>query len=193
MMHRLLQLGSLALLCAPSLAAPAEAAHALNLRQFNSAAFEFQCNHDQLMIAQEFASMVALATKGSHIVGASRYYQALFSTTNKNSPGFEVAVQTKYGKLAALANDPNYKVVVSCITDQCVDANGNNLFAWTSPGQKQINLCPSWFDDAKKVKAADVLSQCQQGAPQEGSWSNLSQFKKTKGSGFVPAASGSGD
>lgn len=181
MFRYLYQLGSLALLCVPTLSAPTDSAHALAMRQFTSAVFDFQCDHDQLMIAQEFASMVAIATKGSQIFGASPYYQALFSKANKDSIGFELAVQTKYGKLAALANDANYKVVVSCMTQQCIDADDNHLFAWTSPGQKQLNLCPRWFDNAKKVQAADVLKQCQPGAPEEGQWSHLSQFKKTKG------------
>lgn len=166
----------LALFAASSLAAPAEQAHALVARQF-----EFQCGHDQSMIAQEFATFVGLANAGKHIFGASSYYQALFSDENKNTPGFEIAVQTKYGKLADLYPDQNYKVTVTCVTDLCVDQNGNNLFAWTSPSAKVINLCPSWFDDSKKKKAADVVTECQPGNPKAGNWQRLSQFKKTKG------------
>lgn len=166
----------LVLYAASAIAAPAEPTHGLVARNF-----DFQCNHDQAMIAQEFATFVGLASAGTQIFGSSAYYQALFSNKNKATPGFELAVQTKYRKLAALYPDNNYNVIVQCDTVQCVDANGNNLFAWTSHSARIINLCPSWFDDAKKAKAADVLSQCQPGSPNTGNWARLSQFKKTKG------------
>ena len=143
--------------------------------------FDLQCNHDQQLIAEELASMTNIATAGSRVVGASAFYQAMFSQDNKNQPGFEIAVQTKYQKLSQLARDNNYKVKIICITDQCVDSNGKALFAWTSPSQKTINLCPSWFDNAKKARAADVLRDCQSSSPNSPNWSKLSQFKRSKG------------
>ncbi|KAI9880618.1 MAG: hypothetical protein M1830_001969 [Pleopsidium flavum] len=174
-LSHLSQISSLAFFAASAFAAPAEPAHALAARHF-----DFQCNHDQLMIAQEFATFQGLASAGKGVFAASPYYQTLFSDKNKNTPGFELAVQTKYTKLAALFPDQNYKVAVTCVTDQCVDQNGNNLFAWTSPTGKTINLCPSWFDNSKKAKAADVVTQCQPGNAHTGNWAKLSQFKKTK-------------
>lgn len=133
------------------------------------------------MIAQEFAAFVGLASAGQQIFGASPYYQALFSDKNKNTPDFESAVKTKYTKLAGLYPDQNYHVTVSCDTVECVDRNGQNLFAWTSATAKVISLCPSWFDDIKKAKAADVLTRCQPDSPDARKWNKLSQFKKTKG------------
>ena len=143
--------------------------------------FDLQCNHDQQLIAEELASMTNIATAGSRVVGASAFYQAMFSQDNKNEPGFEIAVQTKYRKLSQLALDNTYKVKIICITEQCVDSNGQALFAWTSPSQKTINLCPNWFDNAKKARAADVLKDYQSSSPNSPNWSRLSQFKRTKG------------
>ena len=147
--------------------------------------FDLQCNHDQRLIAEELASMTNIATAGSRVVGASASYQAMFSQANKNEPGFEIQVQTKYRKLSQLAFDNTYKVKVTCITFECVDMQGNARFAWASPSQKTINICPNWFDNAKKARAADVLRDCQSNSPNSPNWSRLSQFKASKGA-YIP-------
>lgn len=150
------------------------------IRSPEASQFDHQCDHDQLTILLEFASAIIITTAGRNVHESSPYYQALLSAQNKNDFGFELQVQSKYGKLAALPADKDYKVAVTCVTRDCQELDGRDRYAWASYSARQINLCPAWFDDSRRARSSDVLSQCQPDSPDSDKWSKLSQFKVTK-------------
>lgn len=139
------------------------------------------CGANVGLITQELGAARSMAQKGKTLTASSQYYQTIFSTANKNTPGFELVVQGKYGKLFDLPADKNKKFKIECKNEAC----GATSNAWTDPLEGKINLCPRWFDDAVKARTVDIIGNCRPGSPHAGDWANLAQFKASKGMLFL--------
>lgn len=177
--HAVLVLGAIAPLLSSTLAAPVDDVHQLVRRDItidpNS------CNAGQIqLITQELNAARQMAQKGKTITAASQYFQTIFSANNKNTPGFELAVQSKYGKLYDLVADKNYHVTISCLDGAAAGCTGTRS-AWTNAGTNQVNLCGRWFDNTVKARTLDIQTACQPGSPDAGNYADLSQFKASKG------------
>ncbi|KAH7414527.1 hypothetical protein DE146DRAFT_640597 [Phaeosphaeria sp. MPI-PUGE-AT-0046c] len=157
-----------------SSAAPVDNVHGLVARDLTIDSVS--CGTNVGLITQELGAARSMAQKGKTLTASSQYYQTIFSTANKNTPGFELVVQGKYGKLFDLSADKNKKYTIECKTDAC----GGTRNAWTDPTQGIINLCPRWFDNAVKARTVDIIGECRPGSPNAGKWANLAQFKGSK-------------
>lgn len=174
-----LTLGTFAPLISYTSAAPVDNVHSLVARDLTID--PVSCGANVGVITQELGAARSMAQKGKALTASSQYYQTIFSTANKNTPGFELVVQGKYGKLFDLPADKNKKYTIECKTDAC----GATSNAWTDPSEGKINLCPRWFDNAVKARTVDIIGDCRPGSPNAGNWANLAQFKGSKGMSFL--------
>lgn len=175
----ILTLGALAPFISFTSAAPAETLHNLVARDLTID--PVSCGANVALITQELGAARNMAQKGKAITASSQYYQTIFSTANKNTPGFELVVQSKYGKLFDLSADKNKKYTIECKNEAC----GATSNAWTDPSEGKINLCPRWFDNAVKARTVDIVNDCRPESPNAGNWANLAQFKASKGISFL--------
>jgi hypothetical protein len=131
---------------------------------------------DRLLIASELLIAKAIIQKGTTVHPSSKFYQAMFSKDLKDTPGFEVHVHQKYTNLASIYTEDDKKVKLTCDESRCKP----NQFATTFAAQNNINLCPAWFDDAKKARSNTVASDCQSSSSKGHNWKSLAKFKATK-------------
>lgn len=171
----ILSLGAFVLFVPLTSAAPVDDVHSLVARDVTID--PISCGENVGLITQELSAVRTMAQKGKTLTASSQYYQTIFSAANKDTPGFELVVQGKYGKLFDLPADKNKKYKIECKTDGCTGTR----FAWADPTEGKINLCPRWFDNTLKARTVDIMSDCQPGSPNAGKWDNLAQFKGSKG------------
>lgn len=131
---------------------------------------------DRILIAYELVIAKAIIQKGTTVHPSSKFYQAMFSKDLKDTPGFEVHVHQKYTNLASIYTEDDKKVKLTCDESRCKP----NQFATTFAAQNNINLCPPWFDDAKKARSNTVASDCQSSSSKGHNWKSLAKFKATK-------------
>ncbi len=142
--------------------------------------FENKCTQrsaaDRLLILQELLIAKAIVQRGTTVRPDSLFYQAMYSRDLTDTPGFDLKVHQKYTNLLSIYTDNDKKVKITCDESICAE----HIYATTFAAQNNINICPAWFDNARKAVSNTVASDCRPESSKADNWKNLAKFKRTK-------------